>query len=161
MVGARSRKKAGGAIRRLLRVEPVEILALALLGALLTTTVWSQPAEPSGPPHLSFTAEQAARGAREFLTSCSGCHGVDLRGGDRPLDPPALVGGALDHWFARPPADLFRYISTQMPAMHPASLSASAYAAILAYVLNQNGFAPGADELPTAASELVGSVFAR
>ncbi|MCC6982933.1 MAG: cytochrome c [Bauldia sp.] len=149
---------AGGSLRRLLRIEPLEILALALLGALFTTTVWSQPVEPRP---LSFTAGQAARGEQAFLTSCSGCHGVDLRGGNGPFAPPALIDGALDGWLARPPVDLFRYIATQMPAMRPASLAPETYAAILAYLMSRNGFAPGAETLPALAADLAGLRFAR
>jgi hypothetical protein len=152
---------AGGALRRLLRIEPLEIVALALLGALFATTVWSQPAEPTPLRILSFTTEQAERGEGYYLTSCSGCHGVDLRGGDRPLDPPALIGGALDPWFARPPAELFRYISTQMPAMSPASLTPETYADILAHLLSRNGFTPGIEELPAATSDLLALAYAR
>lgn len=152
---------AGGSLRRLLRIEPLEILALALLGALFATTVWSQPVEPALPRDLSFTAGQAARGEEAFLTSCSACHGVDLRGGDGPFAPPPLIGGALDDWFARPPADLFRYIATQMPAMRPASLAPETYAAILAYLMSRNGFAPGAETLPALAADLAGLRFAR
>lgn len=152
-------RRAGGAIRRLLRIEPLEILALALLGALFATTVWSQPVAPGAVRALSFTAEQAARGEQAFLTSCSGCHGVDLRGGDGPFAAPALIDGALDEWFARPPLDLFRYVSTQMPAMRPASLPPEAYVAILAFIMSRNGFPSGAEEFPGTASELLGLRF--
>jgi mono/diheme cytochrome c family protein len=151
---AHIRSAAGGPLRRLLRIEPLELLALTLLGALFATSVWSQPVEPAPLPALSFTAAQAAEGRQAYLTSCSGCHGVDLEGGPSPLGAPPLVAGALDEWLAKSPAELFRYISTQMPAMSPASLEPDTYAAILAYILSRNDFVPGIEEIPAAASDL-------
>lgn len=79
------------------------------------------------------TEEQVARGATAYAQQCSTCHGQDI------------VGSISGY----PDASLFySFISSAMPANAPGSLPAQQYADIVAYLLNENGFPIGTEELP-------------
>lgn len=108
----------------------------------------AQAAEPA--PSL-FTNDQAERGAQAYMEHCSACHGTHLDDGD--------FGGAplrgkyfADHWRDANLSSLFAYAKNLMPPDRPGSLTDATYAAILAFVLQANGYGPGSEELPTDAS---------
>ena len=157
MRGNRRSSTAGGTLRRLLRFEPLELIALSVLGyAFIATAVWAQPAgETPLAGTLSYTAEQAEAGRVPFLTSCSGCHDTDLAG----VSAPPLKGPGFARWFDRPSVELFRFIATQMPAFRPASLQPETYAAIFAFILSENGLPSGAIAVPAQYAEVVGMAF--
>jgi alcohol dehydrogenase (cytochrome c) len=94
-----------------------------------------------------FTAAQAERGHVVFERVCAGCHASNL-GGDEPREVPALAHEQFDaSWRGEPVAALHRKIRTTMPADRPGSLTAADYTDIVAYILQANGFRPGAAEL--------------
>lgn len=86
-----------------------------------------------------YAAEQATRGAQLYAASCAQCHGVKLEGASGPglvfadtiKHPPTLSG-------------VWEVTRNEMPMNAPGSLSREAYAAIVAYILEQNGFPSGA-----------------
>jgi alcohol dehydrogenase (cytochrome c) len=79
------------------------------------------------------TEEQVARGATAYAQQCSTCHGQDI---------VSSIAGYPD-------ASLFySFVSSAMPANAPGSLPAQQYADIVAYLLNENGFPIGTEELP-------------
>jgi len=95
-----------------------------------------------------YTEAQAARGAAAYETSCAGCHRADLGGGTGPA--------LKEQRFARQFADkdlrtLFSRIATTMPRNAPGSLADSVSLDIVAHVLKENGFPPGATELSASA----------
>ena len=57
-------------------------------------------------------------------------------------------------WSGKPVAALFEKSRTTMPPAAMNSLPATTYAAIVAYVLEVNGSAPGTTDLPADASRL-------
>lgn len=130
-------------VRRLRRSGPTRALALGLVGVLSATAVLPSPVAPAGDGPASYTLAQAGIGRGLYLTSCSGCHDTDLSG----LSAPPLKGESFAPWLERPTAELLRYIATQMPAFRPASLAPDAYAAILAFILQENGVPPGDNEI--------------
>lgn len=94
-----------------------------------------------------FTAAQAERGHVAFERACAGCHSSDLHG-DEPREVPALAREQFDtSWRGEPVAALHRKIRTTMPADRPGTLTAAEYNDIVAYILQANGFRPGAAEL--------------
>jgi quinoprotein glucose dehydrogenase len=100
-----------------------------------------------------FTEEQAARGRVQFGEHCAECHGSNLQGGQAK----ALSGERFWVDFKESPLDyLLRQISTNMPFSEDGSLagslSASAYADIVAHILKVNGFPAGDRELTRAAT---------
>lgn len=97
---------------------------------------------------VSYTSEQARRGQTEYTWSCVECHGDDLRGGI--LGGPPLRGLNFESKFAdgMPAGVLFEFMSATMPPDAPGRFSADIYADLMAYILEQNGFAEG-DPLPS------------
>ena len=91
-----------------------------------------------------YTSAQASRGATVYTQSCVNCHGANLQG----ESAPALTGQTLRQAYgAGTAAQLYDFISRQMPQNSPASLSQSQYLDVTAYVLAQNGFPSGATPL--------------
>jgi mono/diheme cytochrome c family protein len=99
-----------------------------------------------------YTAAQAERGKANYLTGrCGGCHQLDLSG-DRG---PALKGEAfLSHWENGPVNGLFKKISETMPPNGPNETTDEAKIDIVAFLLQSNGFPPGATELKLDAEAL-------
>jgi mono/diheme cytochrome c family protein len=91
-----------------------------------------------------FTAEQATTGKAAYAKSCASCHLPDLSGN---AEIPALAGKPFkEAWGARTTKELLDYMSAAMPYGGP-SLPADTYLSILAYILQSNGAATGAQPL--------------
>jgi mono/diheme cytochrome c family protein len=96
-----------------------------------------------------YTSAQAALGAKAYQADCSRCHGVQLEG----VSGPALKGSSMTG--SQSIADIYGFVSQQMPAGAPGSLSASTYTAIMAYLLKENGHPAGATPLtPVSAKKI-------
>lgn len=79
------------------------------------------------------TQEQVARGQAAYSAQCSTCHGQDI----------------VDSIAGYPNVALFYgFIASAMPASAPGSLPPQQYADITAYLLNQNGYPIGTEDLP-------------
>ncbi|GAC1458619.1 MAG: hypothetical protein PVSMB8_14760 [Vulcanimicrobiaceae bacterium] len=96
----------------------------------------------------AYTAAQAAAGGKAYAASCATCHGARLQGG---MGPP-LKGSLAPFHGTESVGDVYTYISTQMPLGKPGSLAPSTYAAILAYLMHQNGHPAGTHALSPAAA---------
>ena len=93
----------------------------------------------------SYSLSQAAEGRGLYAEHCASCHGMHLRGNE---SGPALSGKAFqDRWASRPVGQLFDMTTTSMPSTNPGGLAARAYAAILGFMLYQNGYSAGATDL--------------
>jgi S-disulfanyl-L-cysteine oxidoreductase SoxD len=85
----------------------------------------------------SYAASQAADGREVFRGVCSSCHAeTEFRGQIFNLT-----------WKSRPIGDFFQLIAATMPQDAPGSLTATEYAAVVAYVLQLSGHPPGEVEL--------------
>ena len=96
-----------------------------------------------------FTASQAAAGAKTYAAQCSRCHGANLEGVSAPALRGSGSGLAGDSVH-----DAYVFISTQMPAGNPGSLSAAEYSNLVAYILSRNGHTAGTTSLTPAAAKL-------
>ena len=97
----------------------------------------------------SYTAEQAAAGTGLYAANCSRCHGMDLRNGSAPaLRGPAMAG----RWRINM---LYTFVSKQMPADARGSLRPEAYAAVIAFLMRQNGHPPGRARLTRATAQRI------
>jgi mono/diheme cytochrome c family protein len=93
-----------------------------------------------------YTTAQAFRGEKVADTSCIGCHGSNLDGGD---SGPRLVGAEfLENWSSQSAGELFAWLQEAMPADAPGTLSKADTAAVLAYILKLNKMPSGRRELP-------------
>jgi cytochrome c5 len=97
-----------------------------------------------------YTDAQAARGATAYEATCTGCHRADLGGGTGP----ALRDARFAREFAgKDLKTLFTKVATTMPRNAPASLGDNIYLDIVAYMLRENGFPGGSEELTASALE--------
>lgn len=94
-----------------------------------------------------YTEAQAYRGEKVAQTTCVGCHGSGLDGGD---SGPKLTGGPfLENWSSQPVSQLFDWIREAMPSDAPGTLSKDDTAAVIAYIFKINKMPAGKQELPT------------
>jgi mono/diheme cytochrome c family protein len=110
----------------------VTLAAIGLLGYCAVAAAKS--------PVAGFAA-QAQTGRGEYVVSCALCHGPKLLGGAGP----ALAGpNFISAWGQKSTQELYRYISSSMPAGNPGSLSPSSYLELTAFILQSNGVKLGA-----------------
>lgn len=100
-----------------------------------------------------FTAAQATRGKEVYLANCAtACHQPNLVGSG---PAPDLAGADfLARWEDLSLADLHKKIRTTMPMIKPGSLPAEDYLAVMAYLLEANGFPAGKAALSADAAAL-------
>lgn len=129
----------------------MRLFASALLGVVLSIPALAQQPTPKIWDGV-FTANQAMRGKAAFEGSCARCHNVALVGSERG---PAIKGPVfLSHWEMDNLAGLFIKIRDTMPEGGPGTVSDEVKIDILSYVLQQNGFPSGAEELKLNLSSL-------
>jgi hypothetical protein len=86
-----------------------------------------------------FTRNQAMRGKDVFDVTCMRCHTLEdfVTGPHAPTKKWSSVGG------------MFSTVSVRMPYDDPGSLSYTEYAAVVSYLLQQNGYPARDSELST------------
>jgi mono/diheme cytochrome c family protein len=109
------------------------------------------PAEVALAP-VTFTVVQGNWGQLQYGFECARCHGDALEGGRGP----ALTGDTfMAAWQGKPVSDFATAIRSGGP--HPGdTVSAEDYAAIIAFVLRENGFTASSTALPTDPAALAG-----
>jgi len=127
------------------------MLAAALVGAWLAAGVGAQEPTITVADGI-YTEAQASRGAAAYEAACAGCHRADLSGNSGPA--------LKEQRFARVYAGkdlrtLYSKIADTMPRNTPGSLTADVYLDIVAHVLKENGFKPGARELTADALDAI------
>jgi hypothetical protein len=99
-----------------------------------------------------FTAAQAERGKADFEKSCSNCHNTNLSGTVRA---PAVLGERfMQNWQNGSVSALFDKLRDSMPADYPESVTEETKLDILTFLLQQNGFPAGSQELKLDEKEL-------
>ena len=129
---------------RCLTLVPVVLAAMGVAGGWAPQAAGAPSAAPQAVLEGVFTAAQAARGERTFDEVCAGCHDTGEFAGAR-----FRLG-----WVDRSVGELFDIISTLMPEGDPGSLSPGEYAAVVAFLLQLNGYPAGETPLPTNLSAL-------
>src|SRR5690349_7350601 len=94
-------------------------------------------------------SSQADAGRAAYAQNCAACHGTELTNGEFA---PALKGAPfLARWGGQPVTELLQYIHSSMPPSNPGGLDDNTYAALAAFIAEQNGGAEGAPaRLPAA-----------
>ena len=120
-------------------------LSITLASAVMLVSAQQAPA-PAGP----FTAAQADSGRQLYMANCAACHGAELAG------PPALKGQAfMGNWATQTTSALYEKVRT-MPPEAPGSLGPDNYAAVVAFILRENGQTAGNQPLNASTSVPVG-----
>jgi mono/diheme cytochrome c family protein len=123
--------------------------SVVAVGAAVAGTSW---AGQSGPAKYAwdrvYSDAQADRGEREYGRTCSHCHGLALEG-DGAREIPTLVSDQfLKRWRGKTVQALFDSLMRSMPADDRGSLTPSATADMIAYLLRANGAPAGQSPLP-------------
>jgi mono/diheme cytochrome c family protein len=98
------------------------------------------------PAPAVYSAAQARSGAAVYARYCSDCHGAALDG----VAGPALKGPALHQMAAAQGLtgeSLLTVVAESMPQSEPGSLTSLQYAAVVAYLLQENGYPAGEHDL--------------
>lgn len=125
---------------------------IALLSSL--SLALAQPSPGQDPSAGVYTVEQAGRGRTVYATHCANCHGRTLVDGDaaqlagknfigRWNQGTIADGGNFRGWGAGTVDDLFFILRTTMPQGAQGTLSTPDYLAVLALILQRNGYEPG------------------
>lgn len=123
-------------MRTALRIVAIAAIAFAAIGA-----------DAPPPAAAVFTAAQAHDGGALYAQNCAKCHAAGLVGGSAPdLFGKAFTASSLTM------GGLNQEITHEMPLDNPASLTPAQYAAIIAYLLAANCYAPGGTPYPADGS---------
>jgi alcohol dehydrogenase (cytochrome c) len=128
-------------------IRSIELGGWALTAVCALHFGMAMPAHAAGPSATpTFTAAQVERGKSAYVQNCAPCHGPGLEAGE--FGPPLKGPAFLDRWGGRPVADLAAYLHTNMPPGRVGELNNETYAGLVALLLNVNGVAASAQELP-------------
>src|SRR6202041_3072177 len=123
------------------RLDPRPLTAsLTAVLVLLALAAMSPEAKSAG----AYTNEQASRGAAVYTQDCVQCHGANLQG---EAGTPLMGRTFLQAYGAGTAAQLYDFLSRQMPLNAPGSLSQQQYLDVTAFILERNGLPPGAAAL--------------
>jgi len=119
------------------------VIMAALVTVAGATRAGAQAREKRPP---AFTEEQVQQGKSIYVKNCQDCHGSTLDNGEFGGAP--LRGSYFrQHWGSGDVAGLFGYMSTLMPPDRPGQLSPKSYVDLTAFLLSNNGYAAGTEEL--------------
>jgi mono/diheme cytochrome c family protein len=127
------------------------LVSAALALACCALELAPHGAHAAGAGRSFYTAAQASAGKKAYLANCASCHAADLSG----VSAPPLKGDLAPYHGTQSVSEVYDYISGQMPMTAPGSLTPTTYAAILAYILQQNGHPAGAVVLTPAAAKKI------
>ena len=122
----------------------------AAFGALLLAALLLQRGEAAPVPPALYTQAQARQGRAVFEQHCAQCHGKQLEGGVAPALKGAEFASVQAGFTVQ---QIFEFLSVEMPAYAPGSLTPSQYVEITAFLLQQNGYPAG----PVALTDRIAS----
>jgi mono/diheme cytochrome c family protein len=132
------------------RIPVFKVLLVVLAGYCSTAILSVAAAADKTVWDGVYTSAQAARGGAVYTAECSACH----RDGLPERARPAVDGGRfMEAWAEDSLKSLFTVIRTTMPQSAPGSLSEAAYTDVVAYILKENAFPAGPEELTAGALE--------
>jgi mono/diheme cytochrome c family protein len=97
-----------------------------------------------------YIADQAQAGATVYAQACASCHGGALEGGGAPaLKGSAFAERAVAQGMT--PQSLYDLVAFTMPQVDPGGLKPEEYAALVSFILQQNGYPAGTTALAPGA----------
>jgi len=130
-------------------------LMILILAACVPAAIVQGAGAQAAKPAL-YTDAQANAGAAVYAQSCAACHGSQLDG----VAAPALKGpafGDMANAQSLTADALLDVISNTMPQSDPGSLKPEEFAAVTAYILQQNGYPAGTTALTKDEAALKGA----
>jgi mono/diheme cytochrome c family protein len=129
-----------------MRRQTLSLLA-CVTGFVCITAAAAQTPLPPGRKTVwngIYTTAQAEQGRTVYEQNCQVCHGAAFSGGEARVlrGDPFMQAWSEDHL-----GNLFQKVRTTMPADRPASLSDESYLAVIAAIMQANGFPPGPEAL--------------
>ena len=122
------------------------IILLAVPAAIVVGAIMHANAQSREQRPPTFTEEQVQRGKSIYQKNCQDCHGSTLDNGEFGGAP--LKGSYFrQHWGSGDVSALFGYVNTLMPQDRPGQLTAQTYADVTAFLLSNNGYVAGTEEL--------------
>jgi mono/diheme cytochrome c family protein len=129
------------------KFSPFSALRAAFVVVAIMSSAATASAQVPQQTAPAFTAEQVELGQAAYRNSCQDCHGTTLDNGE--FGGPPLKGSYFSgHFGGGSVAALFGFLSMAMPPDRPGRLSPETYAALTAFILSNNGYAPGDKPLP-------------
>jgi len=131
-------------------------LMILILAACVPAVAIAQGAGAQAAKPALYTDAQANAGAAVYAQSCAACHGSQLEG----VAAPALKGpafGDMANAQSLTADALLDVISNTMPQSDPGSLKPEEFAAVTAYILQQNGYPAGTTALAKDEAALKGA----
>ena len=121
------------------------LAASAVCTLLFAASAGAQSVKPE-----LYIAEQAQAGAAVYAQSCASCHGGALEGSGAPaLKGAAFAERAVAQGMT--PQSLYDVVAFTMPQVDPGGLKPEEYSAVVAYILQQNGYPAGTTPLAPGA----------
>jgi mono/diheme cytochrome c family protein len=140
-----SDKLAVFSVQSRLRAIAAAMLAAGLALSIMTAEETPAPAPARTVSDGVFSEAQVVRGRRNYNSLCARCHGEELGGGE---DSPALVDQPFfKEWAGKSLGELVEYTRSEMPSDGPGKVTRKQSTDITAYILKQNGFPAGPNEL--------------
>jgi mono/diheme cytochrome c family protein len=102
-----------------------------------------------------YTKKQADAAKEQFDKICADCHPFTVAGKKKPKDVPLGEDPFYDNWTGRPLSQMITTISLTMPNDGSAVVTEEEAADLVAYILQQNGFAAGSQPLTKATAAAV------
>jgi mono/diheme cytochrome c family protein len=125
------------------------LVELALIGSVGAATVGPGTSTEANAAADEYQ-DQVLFGESVFAEICSACHGAS---GEGFIGPPLIGPRALSGF--RNAQRVYDFASRDMPADAPGTLSSDEYWAVIAYLLQQNGYNPSEQALnPVTATDV-------
>lgn len=102
-----------------------------------------------------YTKKQADDAKAQFDKLCADCHPFTVAGKKKVKDVPLGEDPFYDNWTGRPLVEMITTIALTMPNDGSAVVTEEEAANFVAYILQQNGFKPGASPLTKASAAAV------
>jgi mono/diheme cytochrome c family protein len=102
-----------------------------------------------------YTKEQADGAKAQYDKICAECHAFTVAAKKKPKDKPLGEDPFFEEWTGRPLSELVSLIHLTMPDDGSADVSEEEATSLVAYILQQNGFAAGATPLSKDSTAII------
>jgi len=131
-------------------------MALFCAGVAAAAAQTPEPPRKTAAKVPAFTVAQATRGKEAYDANCTGCHLAGLDGSSNPTanakGTPLIGSRFVQDYGEGKVSALFNKMQRDMPNGKPGSLTEQQYLDIVSFVLQQNKYPAGADELTVDAA---------